>query len=198
MPTERRCLSSPSTQPIPLTFNPSTPTESPVRLKGAGHNRWRGQYLLDHFIDSHWIWNSRVKFRRDTVRAARRWFIVGTGPAYQFWDEPTGSLKIGALISASDFHFADGAEEQPNLIALRWDYNRFLLGKALEFYTQGEVGTALSGDIDYLIDGEIGLRYRITDWASVKLKAEHDTVKASGTQLYPNDARYVIGLGFNW
>ena len=58
----------------------------------------------------------------------------------------------------------------------RWDYNRYLIGKRVEFFTNGEVGKPLSDVADYAYDAEVGLRYKVTDWASLNLKAEKDVI----------------------
>jgi hypothetical protein len=63
---------------------------------------------------------------------------------------------------------------------MKWDYNRYLIGKKVEFFTNGELGKPLSDVANYALDAEMGLRYKVTDWASLNLKAERDII--SGTK----------------
>ena len=48
---------------------------------------------------------------------------------------------------------------------MKWDYNRYLMGKTVSFFTNGELRKSLEGESDYSLDSEIGLRYKVTEWA---------------------------------
>ena len=46
-------------------------------------------------------------------------------------------------------------------------------------------------------DAEVGLRYKVTDWASLNMKAEKDII--SGTSDSDLDkTRYTVGFGVAW
>ena len=80
---------------------------------------------------------------------------------------------------------------------MKWDYNRYLIGKSVELFTNGEVGKPLGGVADYSLDAEVGLRYKVTEWASLNLKAEKDII--SGTSDSDLDkTRYTVGFGVAW
>ena len=49
----------------------------------------------------------------------------------------------------------------------------------------------------YMIDTEAGLRYLLTSWASLNVKAELDYLNSSDDTGY-RDTRYTMGLGVGW
>lgn len=50
---------------------------------------------------------------------------------------------------------------------------------------------------DYALDAEVGLRYKVTEWASLNLKAEKDII--TGTRESDLDkTRYTAGFGVTW
>lgn len=156
-----------------------------------------GRVLLDRFLTEKWFWQGRLVYKRDKVEDLSRQRTVGTGPGYQFWDDELGAFSLGSLVNRTDYQFSDGSKENFYSIAMKWDYNRYLIGKKVEFFTNGEVGKPLSGVAEYALDAEMGLRYKVTDWAPLNLKAERDII--DGT----NDAdldktRYTAGFGVAW
>ena len=160
-------------------------------------DNWRGEYSLDRFLTEKWFWQGRAVYKRDKVEDLSRQRTVGTGPGYQFWDNELGAFSLGSLVNRTDYEFSDGSKENFYSLAMKWDYNRYLIGKKVEFFTNGEVGKPLSGVADYALDAEMGLRYKVTEWASLNLKAERDII--SGTDDADLDkTRYTAGFGVAW
>lgn len=159
-------------------------------------DNWDAEYALDRFIDEHWFWQGRLNYKRDQIEDVRRQRTIGTGPGYQFWDNELGAFSLAALINRSDYEFADGTEEDFYLAALKWDYNRYLVGKTFELFSSGELGKPLENVADYALDAEVGLRYKVTDWASLNMKAEKDLI--SGAEESLDETRYSIGFGIGW
>jgi len=160
-------------------------------------DNWRAEYSLDRFLTEKWFWQGRLNYKRDKVEELSRQRTVGTGPGYQFWDDELGAFSLGSLLNRTDYEFSDGGKQNFYSLAMKWDYNRYLIGKKVEFFTKGEVGKPLSGVADYALDTEAGLRYKVTDWASLNLKAEKDII--SGTDNADlNKTRYTAGFGVAW
>ncbi|WP_120994551.1 DUF481 domain-containing protein [Stutzerimonas urumqiensis] len=159
------------------------------------HN-WEAEYALDRFIDEHWFWQGRLDYKRDHVEEVARQRTIGTGPGYQFWDNELGAFSLASLFNRSDYLFATGEKENFYSLAIKWDYNRYLVGKTFELFSTGELGKPLSNVADYSLDSELGLRYRVTDWASLNMKAEKDLVSGSEGDL--DETRYTIGFGVGW
>ncbi|HBX57513.1 DUF481 domain-containing protein [Pseudomonas sp. UBA2684] len=173
----------------------------------AGYNRefqddvvttdnWNAEYALDRFLDEHWFWQGRLEYKRDMVEDLARQRIVGTGPGYQFWDNELGAFSVAGLVNRGDYEFANGETENFYSLSMKWDYNRYLVGKTVELFSNGEVGKPLANAADYTLDAELGLRYKVTDWASLNVKAEKDLVSGSEGEL--DETRYSLGFGVGW
>lgn len=159
-------------------------------------DNWDAEYALDRFIDEHWFWQGRLSYKRDQIEDVRRQRTIGTGPGYQFWDNELGAFSVASLLNRSDYEFADGSQENFYLLAAKWDYNRYLVGKTFELFSTGELGKPLENVADYALDAEVGLRYKVTDWASLNMKAEKDMVSGAENDL--DETRYSIGFGVGW
>ncbi|GAB7533477.1 DUF481 domain-containing protein [Pseudomonas sp. 3A(2025)] len=160
-------------------------------------DNWSAEYSLDYFITDKFFWDGRVNYKRDKIEDLTRERTVGTGPGYQFWDDELGAFKVGALLNRTDYEFTNGQKENFYAVAGTWDYNRYLVGKKFEFFTNGELGKPLSSVADYALDVEVGLRYKVTDWASLNLKAEKDIISGSSNGDV-DKTRYTAGFGVTW
>jgi len=160
-------------------------------------DNWRAEYSLDRFLTEHWFWQGRLSYKRDHVEDLSRQRVAGTGPGYQFWDDELGAFSLGSLLNRTDYEYRDGGKDNFYSVAMKWSYNRYLIGKRVEFFTNGEVGKPLSDVANFSLDSEVGLRYKVTDWASLNLKAERDII--SGTKDADlNKTRYTAGFGVAW
>ena len=162
-------------------------------------DNWTAEYALDYFISDKWYWQGRLTYNRDRVEDISRQRTVGTGPGYQFWDDELGAFSLGSLLNRTDYEYSDGKKDNFYSLAMKWDYNRYLMGKTVSFFTNGELGKSLEGESDYSLDSEIGLRYKVTEWASLNLKAEKDLIgSSSGSNNALNKTRYTVGFGVVW
>ncbi|MCU1750465.1 DUF481 domain-containing protein [Pseudomonas sp. 6D_7.1_Bac1] len=160
-------------------------------------DNWRAEYALDRFITEKWFWEGRLAYKRDKVEELSRQRTVGTGPGYQFWDDELGAFSLGSLLNRTDYEYKEGGADSFYSLAMKWDYNRYLIGKTVELFATGEAGKPLSGVANYALDAELGLRYKVTEWASLNLKAERDVI--SGTEKSDlSKTRYTAGFGVAW
>ncbi|MOA53205.1 hypothetical protein D3C78_1766330 [compost metagenome] len=83
-----------------------------------------------------------------------------------------------------------------NTWSLEWDYKRLLWGTRLEFYSSAELQVPQIDEIDYVLDSEFGLRYRLNDWARLSLLYELDQLRGLGNTY--SERRYLIGVGVGW
>lgn len=160
-------------------------------------DNWSAEYSIDRFLTENWFWDGRVNYKRDKVEDLSRQRTVGTGPGYQFWDNELGAFKLGALLNRTDFEYSNGEKDNFYSVAGTWDYNRYLIGKKVEFFTNGELGKPISNVADYSLEAEVGLRYKVTDWASLNLKAEKDVISGS-SEGDLDKTRYTAGFGVTW
>ncbi|WP_028239707.1 DUF481 domain-containing protein [Stutzerimonas azotifigens] len=159
-------------------------------------DNWETEYALDRFIDEQWFWQGRLDYKRDQVEDVRRQRTIGTGPGYQFWDNELGAFSLASLINRRDYEYADGSKDNFYALAMKWDYKRYLVGKTFELFSNGEIGKPLEDVADYSLDAAVGLRYRVTDWASLNMKAEKDLISGSDSDL--DETRYTLGFGVGW
>ena len=157
---------------------------------------FEASYALDRFITEQWFWKGKAKYINDHIEELRRQYVYGTGPGYQFWDNELGALAVSGLLNHNKFEFESGHKQSFNSGTLTWNYNRYIGGKSFEMYTKGELGAPFISGIDYILDSEAGLRYKLNSWAALTLKAEWDKVSSKYGDL--NDRRYLIGVGVGW
>ncbi|MBG0843930.1 DUF481 domain-containing protein [Pseudomonas chengduensis] len=159
-------------------------------------DNWSAEYALDRFLTEKWFWQGRFEYKRDRIEEVERQRTLGTGPGYQFWDDELGAFSIATLANRSDYRYSNGEQDRFYAMSVKWDYNRYLIGKTVELFSVGELGRPLSGAADYSLDAEVGLRYKVTDWASLNMKAEKDIV--SGAEGDLDETRYTLGFGVGW
>ncbi|ARS47778.1 peptide chain release factor RF-3 [Ectopseudomonas mendocina] len=159
-------------------------------------DNWSAEYALDRFLTEQWFWQGRFEYKRDRIEEVERQRTLGTGPGYQFWDNELGAFSVATLANRSDYRYSDGEQDRFYALSVKWDYNRYLIGKTVELFSSGEVGKPLEGVADYTLDAEVGLRYKVTDWASLNMKAEKDIVSGADGDL--DETRYTLGFGVGW
>lgn len=164
---------------------------------GAKHSEsFKTDYALDHFITERWFWKNKAKYTNDHSEDVRRQYLYGTGPGFQFWDNELGALALSGLLNHNKIQFSSGPSKRFSSGTFSWNYNRFLAGKTFEIYSKGEIGAPFMNDIDYIIDSEAGLRFKVSSWAALTLKAELEKMSSIHGNL--NDRRYTIGIGVGW
>ena len=159
-------------------------------------DNWSAEYALDRFLTEKWFWQGRFEYKRDMVEELERQRTVGTGPGYQFWDNELGAFSVVSLLNRTDYEYSNGESDNFYAASLKWDYNRYLVGKSVELFSDGEVGKPLDNVADYTLDAAVGLRYKLTDWASLNMKAEKDLVSGAEGEL--DETRYSLGFGVGW
>jgi hypothetical protein len=159
-------------------------------------DNWDAEYALDRFFGPKFFWQGRAVYKRDQIEELSRQRTLGTGPGYQFWDDELGAFSLTALVNRTDYEYDTGEKDNFYAGAMKWEYNRYLVGKTFELFSNGEVTRPLSGVADYSLDAEVGLRYKVTDWASLNMKAEKNQV--SGAEGDLDETQYSIGFGVGW
>lgn len=153
------------------------------------------RYSLDHFISQRYFWQGRLIFKRDWVEDLAKQSAIGTGPGYQFWDDELGAFSLALLLGRVNYLYSNREADHFNATGLRWDYRRFIFGQRLELFARGEFARSLDRAI-FSLDADTGLRYKLTDWATLNLSYGHDQV--SGTRDSLNERRFSTGLGVTW
>lgn len=153
-------------------------------------------YDLDRFLTEKFFWQGQLKYTRDRIEELEIQRTIGTGPGYQFWDDELGAFSVAGLFNRNDYTFVNGEDESFNSASFEWDYKRYLIGKNFELFSKGEVGAPFTDAIEYEFDTEAGVRYKLSSWAALSLKAEWDKVASENGDT--NERRYMLGFGVGW
>ncbi|MBB2495564.1 DUF481 domain-containing protein [Aquipseudomonas ullengensis] len=153
-------------------------------------------YDLDRFFTEKFFWQGQLKYTHDRIEDLETQRTIGTGPGYQFWDDELGAFSVAGLVNRNDYTFANGETEHFNSGSFEWDYKRYLIGKNFELFSKGELGAPFTDAIEYEFDTEAGVRYKLSSWASLSLKAEWDKVSSENGDT--DERRYMMGLGVGW
>lgn len=143
-------------------------------------DNWELDYDLDRFFDEHWFWRGSYSQKHDAIDNLERQSALGTGPGYQFWDDELGRFDLVAEISRWQLEWRDQPREDFTSYSLEWDYKRLLAVTRLELYSKGTVLVPGIERIDYLLDSEYGLRYRLNSWARLSFLYELDQLRTEG------------------
>lgn len=158
-------------------------------------DNWELEYDLDRFFTDHWFWRTGYEQEEDQFEQIRRQRIAGTGPGYRFWDNELGRFDLISQFNRVQLDSEVG-DLGLNSWSLEWDYKRLLWGTRFEFYSTAELQVPQIEAVDYVFDGEAGLRYRLNDWARLSLLYELNQVRVLG-QTY-DDQHYLLGFGVGW
>ncbi|WP_298187387.1 DUF481 domain-containing protein [uncultured Pseudomonas sp.] len=169
--------------------------ERKVKNQAKTADNWQLEYDLDRFITDNWFWRVGAEQNEDEFAFFTRQRSLGTGPGYRFWDNELGRLDVVGQLNRLQLQTRD-AELALNTYSLAWDFKRLLWGTRLEFYSTAEVQLPDIEQIDYVLDSEIGLRYRLNDWARLSLLYELDQVRGLGQSS--SERRYLLGVGVGW
>ncbi|MGH8434161.1 MAG: DUF481 domain-containing protein [Pseudomonas sp.] len=159
-------------------------------------NNWKYEYDLDRFFTNHWFWRAGIEQQRDEFDTIQRQRILGSGPGYRFWDNELGRFDLIGKFNRATFESAQGDLEF-NTYSLEWDYKRLLWGTRLEFYSNAELQIPQIREIDYDLDSEFGLRYRLNSWARLSLLYELNQTGGVAA-VSSSDRRYLLGVGVGW
>lgn len=159
------------------------------------NDNWELEYDLDRFFTERWYLRSSYDHQENEFEDISRQRVYGIGPGYSFWDDELGRFELVGQYSRA--HLDSQSQDATfDLWSFQMDYKRLLWGTRLEFYSKAEVSVPTIDEVDYILDGEMGLRYRVNEWARVSLLYELDQLSGfNGTQ---SERRYLIGLGVGW
>ncbi|MDO9624248.1 MAG: DUF481 domain-containing protein [Pseudomonas sp.] len=158
-------------------------------------DNWALEYDLDRFLTEHWFWRVGGQQQEDQFEFVRRQRIVGTGPGYRFWDNELGRFDLIGQFNRVHFETTTRTLDF-DTFSLEWDYKRLLWGTRLEFYSNAELQIPEIAEIDYVLDSEIGLRYRLNSWARLSLLYELDQIRGLGGTS--SERHYLLGVGVGW
>jgi hypothetical protein len=161
----------------------------------VSENNWDLEYDLDRFFTDQWFWRVSNEHHRDEFDDLQRWRGFGTGPGYSFWNNELGRFELIGRFNRVHVDTTQGDFEF-DAYSLDWDFRRLLWGTQVEAYSTATLLQPTISQVDYLFDGEFGLRYRLNEWARLSLLYELDLL-ASDTDN-SSDEQFTFGVGVGW
>ena len=158
-------------------------------------DNWELEYDLDRFFTDHWFWRTGFEQQENQFEDITRERIYGTGPGYRFWDNELGRFDLIGQVNRVELYGPLG-DSRFDSWSLEWDYKRLLWGTRLELYSTAELQVPQVAEVDYVFDGEAGLRYHLSDWARLSLLYELNQLRGLGASV--SERHYLIGLGVGW
>jgi hypothetical protein len=161
---------------------------------------WKLDYDLDRFITEQWFVRSSLHEQRNEFESIDRVSSYGIGPGYRFWDNELGRFELIGQYQRYQLH-ADASADNPGNTqfdagSMEWDYKRLLAGTRIELYSTGNLALPLIDQVDYVFEGEAGLRYRVNEWARISLLYELNQTQGLGE--VSSDRQYMLGFGVGW
>ncbi|GLZ85860.1 hypothetical protein Pres01_19110 [Metapseudomonas resinovorans] len=156
---------------------------------------WELEYDLDRFLTEHWFVRGSYDQENDEFQFFERQRSYGLGPGYRFWDNELGRFDLIAQLSRFQLESDEGNLDF-NAYSFEWDFKRLIWGTRFELYSKAQLQVPQIDEVDYVLDSEFGLRYRLNDWARLSLLYELDQLRGLGQT--DSDKHYLIGVGIGW
>lgn len=169
--------------------------ERKVKNEVKTADNWQLEYDLDRFITDNWFWRVGAEQNEDEFSFVTRQRSLGTGPGYRFWDNELGRFDMIGQFNRMQLYTSEDSLSF-STYSLEWDYKRLLWGTRLEFFSNAELQIPDIEQIDYVLDSEVGLRYRLNSWARLSLLYELDQVRGLGRTS--SERHYLLGVGVGW
>ncbi|MDH4555240.1 DUF481 domain-containing protein [Pseudomonas sp. BN417] len=158
-------------------------------------DNWELEYDLDRFFTRHWFVRGSYDQHNDEFEFFERQRSYGTGPGYRFWDNELGRFDLIAQLTRFQLE-SDAGDIDFNAYSFEWDFKRLIWGTRFELYSKAQLQVPRIEEVDYVLDSEFGLRYRLNDWARLSLLYELDQLRGLGETS--SDRHYLIGVGIGW
>ena len=163
----------------------------------VGTYNYNAAYKADRFFSEKLFLRGRVRYGRDRIDNPAHQYVFAAGPGYQFWDNELGAFSLTTFLTQTHYKYHDQTTDNFQTVGLGWDFRRYFGGKQWQVFTNGELNRAFTGDSDYSVEAELGLRYSVTQWMSLYAKAGYNRITMSGKES-TNERKYSVGLGVHW
>lgn len=157
-----------------------------------------GYMKYDHFFDGPWYGYANGIVSRDRFKDLALRTALGVGAGHQFVESADENLAVEAGLNyvASDY-YSSADERYP---AARWSlkYDRYMLGRRLQFFHFHELYAGLDGRNRLFLRTQTGLRLPVAAGltANFQVNADHDRGAAPGRAR--SDRSYIASLGYHW
>jgi hypothetical protein len=158
----------------------------------------------DYFVDEEWYLRGRLERDRDSVNNDFLGREIGAGVGRRFYNDAKRSLDAAVELDHFNYQWViedSSVGEIPlqldfEAVSMDLQYDEKLAWLPLDFKAELMYLQPFSIPVDYIIDGEISLKYRLNSWARLTFKLEYDETRAEGVNS--RDTRTVFGFGVSW
>lgn len=169
--------------------------EVETKKNALTENNWDAEYDLDRFFNQQWFWRLSHEQHRDQFDDVERWRGVGGGPGYTFWDNELSRFELIGRFNRINVHTVEGSAEVDGF-SMDWDYKRLFWGARLEAYSKASLLMPTADEVTYLLDSEVGVRFRFNNRVRLSLIYEFDRLR--GDVDTSSDSQFTLGFGVGW
>ncbi len=175
------------------------------RSKSEPDVRWGGRYVLDWFFRERWFLNTDIRYGHDETRAVDRYYNIGAGTGYQFWENSRTALAMtGGLVSVTE-RFEVPENPAPDFVReesrIAWRLGtdfRYELPLGVAFFHRNEYVRSFEQEDDWQLNSTTGFSSMLVSrvHSEVRFDYEVDNDPQPGTER--EDIRLVVGLSYEW
>lgn len=167
--------------------------------------RWDGRYDLDWFFRERWFLSSSLRFGRDESRAVARYYNLGAGTGYQFWENSDAALAMtGGLVLVSE-RFRTPSNPGPDFvkeeerIAYRVGTDfRHQLPFGVDFFHRNEHVRSFEQGSDWQLTTTTGLSSTLVERLRSEIRFRYEVDNEPQPDTEREDIRLQVGLSYEW
>ncbi len=161
-------------------------------------------FTTDRFITDQWYLRGRLGWKRDKVEYDFSGRVYGLGAGRRVFNDAKRTLDATVELDRLDYRWLVSVEDSVEMpLEVRFEalsidlrYTERFARLPVDFTAEVGYFHPLSIPVDFIIDSELSLKYRLNSWARLTLKFELDQTSAKG--IRNRDTRTLFGLGMDW
>lgn len=163
------------------------------------------RYNVDWFFRERWFLANDIRAGRDETRSVSRYYNLGSGTGYQFWENPTTALSLsGGLVYVTEqFQTPDnpGPSFVPKEERVAWrmatDF-RYRLPLGVEFFHRNELVRSFEDESDWQLSSTTGINTLIAGMLRSELRLDYDIDNSPQQDTSRVNRGIVVGLTYEW
>lgn len=175
------------------------------RSRSEPELKWGLRYTVDWFFRERWFLNNDIRLGRDETRSVDRFYNLGSGTGYQFWENPTTALSLagGLVYVAEEFEVpsSPGPDFVPREERIAWRLStdfRYRLPLGIAFFHRNELVTSFEDGSDWQLSTTSGLNAMIAGMLRSELRLDYDIDNSPQQDTARVNRRLVVGLTYEW
>jgi hypothetical protein len=171
----------------------------------APDDLWLGRYTLDWFFRERWFSSSDASVGADESRGVERYYALGTGTGYQFWESRDSALAITAGLTYLNEEYEIPEQPEPSFnsqnerFALRLGTNfRYLLPLGVSFFHENEITRSLEDSGDWRLTSGTGISTLLAGTLYSEVKIDYNVDNQPQPDKQREDTRLMVGVSYEW